>query len=117
MLHRLIIKVTKFQLLPTKRLSIVVKNISGAPCQIGLMNNTPNSKLKLFIMIPSMSKKIQTLIKFLFEDHEVSNLKWRLFKDKKKQSFNFWLKTLRDSKVKAAKDRGKRFQSRLAASF
>ena len=73
MLHRLIMKVTKFQLLPPKRLSIVVKNISGAPCQIGLMNNTPNSKLELFIMIPSMSKKIQTLIKLLFEDRGVSN--------------------------------------------
>ena len=29
----------------------------------------------------------------------------------------FWLKTLRDSNVRAAKDRDKRFQSRLAASF
>ena len=41
MLHRLILKVTKFQLPPPKRLSTVVKNILGAmpppsPCQIGL---------------------------------------------------------------------------------
>ena len=38
MLHRLILKVTKFQLPPPKRLSTVVKNILGAimpPCQIG----------------------------------------------------------------------------------
>ena len=41
MLHRLILKVTKFQLPPSKRLGTVVKNILGAscpppPCQIGL---------------------------------------------------------------------------------
>ena len=38
MLHKLILKVTKFQLPPPKRLSTVVKNISGEghdPCQIG----------------------------------------------------------------------------------
>ena len=29
----------------------------------------------------------------------------------------FWLKTLRDGKVRAAKDQGKKFRSRLAASF
>ena len=38
--HRLILKVTKFQLPPPKRLGTVVKNILGAimapPCQIGL---------------------------------------------------------------------------------
>ena len=40
MLNRLILKVTKFQLPPPKRLGTVVKNILGAimlpPCQIGL---------------------------------------------------------------------------------
>ena len=40
MFHRLILKVTKFQLPPRKRLSTVVKNIMGGhhgpPCQIGL---------------------------------------------------------------------------------
>ena len=41
MLHRLILKVTKFQLPPPKRLSTMVKNILGGPschppCQIGL---------------------------------------------------------------------------------
>ena len=35
MLHRVILKVTKFQLPPPKRLNTVVKNILGA-CQIGL---------------------------------------------------------------------------------
>ena len=75
------------------------------------MNNAPNSKLELFIMIPSMSKKIQTLIKL------ESQIKNGGFSKIKKLSFNFWLKTLRDSKVKAARDRGERFQSRLAASF
>ena len=37
-LNRLILKVTKFQLPPLKRLGTVVKNILGghAPCQIGL---------------------------------------------------------------------------------
>ena len=48
MLNRLILKVTKFQLPPTKRLGTVVKNILGAimapPCQIGL--SYPN---KLYI--------------------------------------------------------------------
>ena len=39
--HRLILKVTKFQLPPPKRLGTVVKNILGGhhcppPCQIGL---------------------------------------------------------------------------------
>ena len=34
-----------------------------------------------------------------------------------KKPFNFWLKALRDSKVEAEKDRGERFQSRLATSF
>ena len=40
MLHRLILKVAKFQLPPSKRLGTVVKNILWAimppPCQIGL---------------------------------------------------------------------------------
>ena len=41
MLNRLILKVTKFQLPPPKRLGTVVKNIFGGyhalpPCQIGL---------------------------------------------------------------------------------
>ena len=42
MSHRLILKVTKFQLCPVKRLDTVVKNILGRaimpppPCQIGL---------------------------------------------------------------------------------
>ena len=40
MLNRLILKVTKFQLPPPKRLGTVVKNILGGhyapPCQIGL---------------------------------------------------------------------------------
>ena len=40
MLHRLMLKVSKFQLPPPKRLSTVVKNILGGhhapPCQIGL---------------------------------------------------------------------------------
>ena len=41
MFHRLILKVTKFQLPPPKRLSTVVENIFGRasclpPCQIGL---------------------------------------------------------------------------------
>ena len=43
MLHRLILKVTKLQLSPPKRLSTAVKNILGGimrtpppPCQIGL---------------------------------------------------------------------------------
>ena len=40
MLHRLILKVTKFQLPPQKRFGTVVKNILGGPswppCQIGL---------------------------------------------------------------------------------
>ena len=45
MLHRLISKITKFQLPPPKRLSIVVKNILGAimpppPCQVGLKLTT-----------------------------------------------------------------------------
>ena len=31
--------------------------------------------------------------------------------------YDFWFKTLRDSKVRAAKDHGKRFRSRLVASF
>ena len=35
----------------------------------------------------------------------------------KKLSYDFWFKTLRDSKVRAAKDHGKRFRSRLASSF
>ena len=34
--HRLILKVTKFQLPPPKRLSTVVKNILGGGHQIGL---------------------------------------------------------------------------------
>ena len=29
----------------------------------------------------------------------------------------FWLKTLRDNKVRAAKDDGRKFENRLAASF
>ena len=29
----------------------------------------------------------------------------------------FWFKTLKDSKVRAAKDHSKKFRSRLAASF
>ena len=47
MLHRLILKVTKFQLSPPERLTTVVKNIGGGggggghsvipPCRIGLM--------------------------------------------------------------------------------
>ena len=41
MLHRLILKVAKFQLHPPKRLGTVVKNILGAimppTCQIGLI--------------------------------------------------------------------------------
>ena len=51
MLNRLILKVTKFQLPPPKRLGTVVKNILGGhhappPCQIGLM-----TKLHLFFML------------------------------------------------------------------
>ena len=37
--------------------------------------------------------------------------------EKEKLSHDLWLKTLRNSKVRAAKDHGKKFQSRLAASF
>ena len=36
MLHRLKLKVSKFQLPPPKRLSTMVKNILGGACQIGL---------------------------------------------------------------------------------
>ena len=40
-----------------------------------------------------------------------------LFKGRRRLPLIFWLKTLRDSKVRAAKDHGKKFQNRLAASF
>ena len=32
-------------------------------------------------------------------------------------SYDFWFKTLRDSKARAAKDHDKKFRSKLAASF
>ena len=32
-------------------------------------------------------------------------------------SYDFWFKTLRDSRVRAAKDHGKKFRSRQATSF
>ena len=38
MLHRLILKVAKFQLLPPKRLSTVVKNNWGASCSPPMSN-------------------------------------------------------------------------------
>ena len=50
MLNRLILKVTKFQLPPPKRLGTVVKNILGdimPPCQIGLR---PSGKLSMKII-------------------------------------------------------------------
>ena len=59
MLNRLMVKVTKFQLLPPKRLGTVVKNILGGhhalpppPCQIGLIKrvrfeNVSNSPVQL----------------------------------------------------------------------
>ena len=46
MLHRLILKVTKFQLPPPKRLGTVVKNILGAI--MPPMSNKVNSVLTLF---------------------------------------------------------------------
>ena len=51
MLNRLILKVTKFQLPPPKRLGTVVKNILGGhhappPCQIGLIALTKPYKCK-----------------------------------------------------------------------
>ena len=36
---------------------------------------------------------------------------------KKAQSYDFWLKTLRHSKVRAAKDHGKKFRTKLNTSF
>ena len=44
-------------------------------------------------------------------------LKTKTLPSLEKLSYNFCLKTLRDNKVKAAKDHSKKFQSRLAASF
>ena len=45
MLNRLILKVTKFQFPPPKRLGTVVKNVLGGhhgpPCQIGLKRDPP----------------------------------------------------------------------------
>ena len=35
----------------------------------------------------------------------------------KKVSYDFWLKTLSDSKVRAAKDHGKKFRNKMAAFF
>ena len=54
MLHRLILKATKFQLPPSKRLSTVVKNIwgggGGEECKIGL-----NKKNWMFGYVTSLS--------------------------------------------------------------
>ena len=37
--------------------------------------------------------------------------------NKEKLSYDLWFKTLKDSKVRVAKDHGKKFRSRLASSF
>ena len=68
-------------------------------------------------MISSASKKFKRQSNCYLKIVESQVKKWRIFKDRKTYPFNFWLKTLRDSKVEAGKDRGETFQSRLAASF
>ena len=60
MLNRLILKVTKFQLPPPKRLGTVVKNILGghhvSPCQIGLISEE-GSDLKRKLQTEGLSLK------------------------------------------------------------
>ena len=48
MLHRLVLKVTKFQLPPPKLLSIVVKNIFLGGGMMTPMSNRVNSNVSLF---------------------------------------------------------------------
>ena len=70
MLHSLILKVTKFQLPPPKRLSTVTKNIlaSWPPCQIGLRKTMPFATAHLEIfhcthrpLIPESDLKLSGL--------------------------------------------------------
>ena len=45
----------------------------------------------------------------------MSQIKGEGFLNLEKAIFRFWLKTIRDSKVRAAKYHGKKFRSKLAA--
>ena len=49
--------------------------------------------------------------------HLSLKLKIRALWRYKKLSYDFWFKTLRDSKVRASKDHGKKFRGRLTSSF
>ena len=62
------------------------------------------------------SKHLKMLITSLFEDVWVSNWNWGLFKYRRSY-LTILCSKHRNSKVRAAKDHGKKFRSRLIASF